>query len=113
MSCVYRQNLRDGKSARKERRKYGALAGICRAPRRAFRVSKFLKKLGANSCGDSYYPMNHYIPLEENMRKKMFAWLIMLIFGVGYMAYAQSGREPTPLEPGRGPGPEKAKVNLR
>jgi len=34
--------------------------------------------------------MNHYISSEENMRKTMFASLIVLIFGVGYIAYAQS-----------------------
>src|SRR5215813_4626974 len=34
--------------------------------------------------------MNHYISPEEKMRKTMFASLIVLIFGVGYIAYAQS-----------------------
>src|SRR5262245_24878478 len=48
------------------------------------------KKVCADYRDCPYYPMNHYNSLEENMRKKMFAWLIMLIFGVVYVAYAQS-----------------------
>src|SRR5215510_5952176 len=52
-----------------------------------------MKKLRANSRGDSYYPMNHYIPLEGNMRKTIFVSLITLILGVGFLAYAQSKPE--------------------
>jgi hypothetical protein len=34
--------------------------------------------------------MIYHLSQEENMRKKMFVSLIILIFGVGYVAYAQS-----------------------
>jgi len=44
----------------------------------------------SNFGGDSYNSMTYHLSQEENMRKKMFVSLIILIFGVGYVAYAQS-----------------------
>jgi len=44
----------------------------------------------SNLGGDSHNSMNYHLSKEENMSKKKFASLLILIFGASIVAYAQS-----------------------